>query len=172
MNLRKDHYHTRDPRSSFLLANIAVTLLCCQMLWKLFNTSQSFVRITRMDPKLCWKEPYYNFQQWMSRLPQQWRTQRKAIHDTNCKTSRIIELLNANCAPNSGGHVYLSVSVLNSAYAGFWEDEWNLSLNDTWDVFSSQQFGYIGRGYWGKEHNHGVVSQKTDLRLGKETRWI
>ena len=40
----------------------------------------------------------YNFQQWMSRLPQRWWTQRNAIRNANCKTSWIIKILNAHCA--------------------------------------------------------------------------
>ena len=40
----------------------------------------------------------YNFQQWMSWLPQRWRTQRNAIRSANCNTSRIINILNAHCA--------------------------------------------------------------------------
>ena len=34
----------------------------------------------------------------MSRFPQRWRTQRNAIRNANCKTSRIIKILNAHCA--------------------------------------------------------------------------
>ena len=45
-----------------------------------------------------YKKLTYNFQQWMSRLPQRWRTQRNAIRNANCKTSWIIKLLNAHCA--------------------------------------------------------------------------
>jgi hypothetical protein len=40
----------------------------------------------------------YNFQRWMSRFPQRWRTQRNAIRNANCKTSWIIKILNAHCA--------------------------------------------------------------------------
>ena len=40
----------------------------------------------------------HNFQRWMSRFPQRWRTQRNAIRNANCKTSRIINTLNAHCA--------------------------------------------------------------------------
>jgi hypothetical protein len=40
----------------------------------------------------------YNFQRWMSRFPQRWRTQRNAIRNANCKTSWIIKTLNAHCA--------------------------------------------------------------------------
>ena len=50
----------------------------------------------------------YNFQQWMSRLPQRWRTQRNAIRNTNCKTSWIIKILNAHCAPRNCLGAYLS----------------------------------------------------------------
>ena len=50
----------------------------------------------------------YNFQQWMSRLPQRWRTQRNAIRNTNCKTSWIIKILNAHCAPRNFLGAYLS----------------------------------------------------------------
>ena len=40
----------------------------------------------------------YNFQRWMSRFPQRWRTQRNAIRNANCRTSWIIKILNAHCA--------------------------------------------------------------------------
>ena len=50
----------------------------------------------------------YNFQQWMSWLPQRWRTQRNAIRNTNCKTSWIIKILNAHCAPRNCLGAYLS----------------------------------------------------------------
>lgn len=41
----------------------------------------------------------YNLQQRMSWLPQRWRTQRNAIRNANCKTSWVIKILNAHCAP-------------------------------------------------------------------------
>ena len=50
----------------------------------------------------------YNFQQWMSRLPQRWWTQRNAIRNANCKTSWIIKILNAHCAFRKCLKAYLS----------------------------------------------------------------
>ena len=50
----------------------------------------------------------YNFQQWMSRLPQRWWTQRNAIRNANCKTSWIIKTLNAHCAFRKCLKAYLS----------------------------------------------------------------
>ena len=44
------------------------------------------------------KQMTYNFQRWMSWLPQRWRTQRNAIRNANCITSWIIKPLNAYCA--------------------------------------------------------------------------
>ena len=57
-----------------------------------------------------WVSPiiYYNFQQRMSRLPQWWRTQRNAIRNANCRTSWIIKILNAHCAPGKCPEAYLS----------------------------------------------------------------
>ena len=49
----------------------------------------------------------YNFQQWMSRLPQRWWTQRNAIRNANCKTSWIIKILNAHCALRKCLRAYL-----------------------------------------------------------------
>ena len=49
--------------------------------------------VVSMKPKI-----HYNFQRWMSRFPQRWRTQRNAIRNANCKTSWIIKILNAHCA--------------------------------------------------------------------------
>ena len=49
----------------------------------------------------------YNFQQWMSRLPQWWWTQRNAIRNANCKTSWIIKILNAHCALRKCLRAYL-----------------------------------------------------------------
>ena len=40
----------------------------------------------------------YNFQRWMSRLSQRWRTQRNAIRNANCRIQWIIKSLNAYCA--------------------------------------------------------------------------
>ena len=42
---------------------------------------------------------YYNFQQWMSRLPWWWRTRWNAITIVTCSPSWIIIFLNAYCAP-------------------------------------------------------------------------
>ena len=50
----------------------------------------------------------YNFQRWMSRFPQRWRTQRNAIRNANCKTSWIIKILNAHCAFGIFPEAYLS----------------------------------------------------------------
>ena len=50
----------------------------------------------------------YNFQQWMSRLPQRWRTQQNAIRLTNCKFSWIIKILNAHCTARFYLMVYFS----------------------------------------------------------------
>ena len=38
-----------------------------------------------------------HFQQWMSWLPQRWRTQRNAIRHANCKIQWVIKTLNAPC---------------------------------------------------------------------------
>ena len=72
----------------------------------------------------------YNFQQWMSRLPQRWRTQRNAIRNTNCKTSWIIKTLNAHCAPRNFLGAYLSEcswTPLNSDNCYLNQDCWLLT---------------------------------------------
>ena len=51
---------------------------------------------------------YYNFQQWMSWIPQRWRTQRNVIRNANCRTSWIIKILNAHCTFGSCPRVYSS----------------------------------------------------------------
>jgi len=51
----------------------------------------------------------------MSRLLQRWRTQRNAIRNVICKTSWIINILNAHCASSScWKHVPSSVHIPNS----------------------------------------------------------
>ena len=74
----------------------------------------------------------YNFQQWMSRLPQRWRTQRNAIRNTNCKTSWIIKILNAHCAPRNCLGAYLSEcswTPLNTDNCYLFQDCWLLMLD-------------------------------------------
>ena len=52
----------------------------------------------------------YNFQQWMSWLPQRWRTQRNAIRNAIRMSSRIIKSLNAHCTSGNCWK-YASLSV-------------------------------------------------------------
>ena len=62
-----------------------------------------------------------NFQQWMSWLPQRWRTQRNAIRNANCKTSWIIKILNAHCASILGACLFECQWIsLSKAAESFW----------------------------------------------------
>ena len=42
-----------------------------------------------------------HFQQWMSWLPQRWRTQRNAIRNANCNIQWVIKTLNATCTASA-----------------------------------------------------------------------
>ena len=120
MNLRKDHYHT-DPRSVFIVNLISVAASACILSSNFFAVH--YVPLVQKPPHSIWKLAItkwpkakvqlvwcfapcalyknlmtYNFQRWMSRFPQRWRTQRNAIRNANCKTSWIIKILNAHCA--------------------------------------------------------------------------
>ena len=77
---------------------------------------------------LNYKKWHYNFQRWMSRFSQRWRTQRNAIRNANCRIQWIIKFLNANCASGySWKHACFSVCRHNSQewfhkiiFGGFW----------------------------------------------------
>ena len=70
----------------------------CLVLAGLAEHRRDFCRCTRKAPTRTKTNLTYNFQRWMSRFPQRWRTQRNAIRNANCKTSWIIKILNAHCA--------------------------------------------------------------------------
>ena len=79
--------------------------------------SSSFELSSSLQPTYTQPNNIHNFQRWMSRFPQRWRTQRNAIRNANCYTSWIIKTLNAHCALRfiSREHACLSICVPPSA---------------------------------------------------------
>ena len=76
-------------------------LMCC-----IIPPNHSAVSFERML-SLC---SHNTFQQWMSWLPQWWRTQRIVIRNANCDTLWIIQISNAHCAPGIPGSMPVGVS--------------------------------------------------------------
>ena len=94
----------------------------------------------------------------MSWLPQRWRTQRNAIRNANCKTSWIIQILNAHCASILGACLFECQWISLSSFAGlfvstriFWGGFNKLLMKKCTGFFlenSSGQPAYLVKHKW------------------------
>ena len=94
--------------------------------------------ITKFNLKALLSRNTYNFQQWMSRLPQRWWTQRNAIRNANCKTSWIIKILNAHCAFG----IYLRAYLFEYLWTPLNPTLWCLELDYGTELFLSSLLKY------------------------------
>ena len=90
--------------------------------------------ITKFNLKALLSRNTYNFQQWMSRLPQRWWTQRNAIRNANCKTSWIIKILNAHCAFRKCLKAYLSECLYTPLIPSCMVMDYGFDDNSLWRV--------------------------------------
>lgn len=111
MNLRKDHYHTKNyPREPLCIGFLSpyATLLRGVFVYVWANRRLLTVRLEAdvfltlyLNMNFARTKVFAftstNFQQWMSRLAHRWRTLRTAIRNANCRIQWVIEILNAYC---------------------------------------------------------------------------
>ena len=99
---------------------------------------QQYTFNTKFNLKALLSRNTYNFQQWMSRLPQRWWTQRNAIRNANCKTSWIIKILNAHCAFG----IYLRAYLFEYLWTPLNPTLWCLELDYGTELFLSSLLKY------------------------------
>lgn len=97
MNLRKDHYHRPAWVVEHPVFEEARVNICnLNRFMDPRGESGSSHHLLRKQTRTT--IIFYNFQQWMSWFSKRWRMQWNVIRNANCKTLRVIKILNAYCA--------------------------------------------------------------------------